>query len=54
MLTRVLTCGFDTGYMFIAVSVFAMSEIISKIIANIIVIIANYALSKLCGFSKEK
>ena len=53
-LGRILTCVFDMGYMFVAVSVLHFDETISKIIANAIVVITNYALSKLWIFSKEK
>lgn len=52
-LARIATCIFDMGYMFAAISVFGWHKTASKIIANIVVIIANYALSRLWIF-KEK
>lgn len=47
---RIATLFFDMGYMFAAVSFFHFDETISKIIANAVVIIANYFLSKLWIF----
>lgn len=52
-LARIATCVFDMGYMFIAVSVFGWHKTASKIIANIVVIIANYALSRLLIFKAK-
>lgn len=53
VLARLTTCIFDMGYMFISVSLFDWNKAISKIIANVFVIIANYVLSKFIIF-KEK
>lgn len=49
-LARIATCVFDWGCMFLAVSVLGWSKTASKIIANIIVVIANYALSRIWIF----
>lgn len=49
-LARIVTCVFDMGYMFVAVSILHFDETISKIIANTVVIITNYTLSKLWIF----
>lgn len=51
---RIATCVFDMGYMFLAVSIFGWNKTVSKIIANIIVIIANYILSKMWIFRKKE
>lgn len=50
MIARIATCIFDMGYMFVAISLCNFDETISKIIANIIVIILNFILSKLWVF----
>lgn len=52
VIARLATCIFDMGYMFVAVSLFDWNKTISKIIANVFVIIANYVLSKLWIFRK--
>lgn len=52
-LARIATCIFDMGYMFAAISVFGWHKTASKIIANIVVIIANYALSRLWIFKAK-
>lgn len=54
VLARLATCIFDMGYMFVAVSILDFDKTISKIIANVFVIIANYLLSKLWIFRKNK
>ena len=54
ILARLATCVFDMGYMFVAVSILNFDKTISKIIANVFVIIANYVLSKFWIFKEEK
>ena len=51
-LARIGTFVFDQGYMFIAVSILDCNKTISKIIANLIVVILNYVLSKLWIFKR--
>lgn len=46
LISRILTLIFDMGYIFLAISIFNFNATISKIIANFIVIVANYGLSK--------
>lgn len=53
VLARLATCIFDMVYMFVAVSLFDWNKTISKIIANVFVIIANYILSKFLIFKKK-
>ena len=52
VLARIGTCVFDMGYMLVAVSFLHFDETISKIIANFIVVILNYILSKIWIFKK--
>ena len=52
-LARVATCVFDVGYMFVAVSLLGQDKTISKVIANVIVIIANYIFSKFFIFKHQ-
>ena len=47
---RIGTCVFDMGYMFFAISLLHFDETISKIVANFVVVILNYVLSKLWIF----
>ena len=42
------------GYMFVAISLLYFDETISKIVANVIVVILNYILSKLWIFKRER
>lgn len=49
---RILSLGFDMGTMYLLLQVLNVSEMISKIIANIIVIVSNYIFSKLFIFKK--
>lgn len=51
---RIGTCLFDMGYMFIAISLLHFDETISKVVANVIVVILNYVLSKIWIFRKDK
>ena len=43
----------DIGYMFVAISILNWNKMLSKIIANAIVIIANYALSRFFIFKNQ-
>lgn len=52
-LCRLLTGFMDVGIMFLAVDVFHLSPIIWKIIANILVVIANWAVSKCIIFARR-
>lgn len=51
---RLLTLGVDMLSMWIMISLIHMDDLIAKIIANVIVIILNYILSKVFVFKKEK
>ena len=50
---RIGTCVFDMGYMFFAISLLHFDETISKVVANVIVMILNYILSKIWIFKKN-
>ena len=54
IIARIGTCVFDMGYMFVAISLLDFDETISKIVANVIVVILNYILSKLWIFKRER
>ena len=49
---RVLSLGFDMGSMFLLIDILHVGELISKVLANILVIILNYIFSKLFIFKK--
>ena len=49
---RILSLGFDMGSMFLLIDILHVGEMISKILANILVIILNYIFSKLFIFKK--
>lgn len=51
---RVVSLGIDMGGMYLLLDVFKVKKILSKVVVNIIVIIANYIFSKLFVFKKEK
>ena len=51
---RILSLGIDMLGMYIMIKLLTVNKLISKIIVNIIVIIANYIFSKLFIFKKEK
>lgn len=51
---RVLTLGFETGFLYVAVDLLAWNALIAKVIDNIIVIVLNYVLSKLFVFRGKK
>lgn len=49
---RVISLFLDLGTMFLCVQVIKISDLVAKVLANIIVIIFNYAASKLVIFKK--
>ena len=53
-IARVISLGFDMGIIYLMIDVMKIHEIISKVVANIVVIILNYIFSKLFIFKKEK
>lgn len=46
LLCRLLTGLLDIGIMYVAVNIFALSPILWKLLANIVVIISNWLISK--------
>ena len=50
---RILSLGIDMAGMFICLESIKLSKLISKIIVNVIVIVANYIFSKLFIFKKK-
>lgn len=50
--SRILSLLMDIGIMFLVVTVLSMSDIIGKLTSQVVVIIANYVLSKLLVFKK--
>lgn len=50
--SRILSLLMDVGIMFLIVTVLSMSDVIGKLISQVVVIIANYILSKLLVFKK--
>ena len=52
IISRILSLLMDMGTMFIIVSLLNSSDVIGKIVSQIIVIVANYVLSKLIVFKK--
>ncbi len=52
--SRLLTLFLDMGTMFIAVTIFSLSDTIAKLISQVIVTILNYIFSKLFVFKKER
>ena len=51
---RILSLGIDMLGMYICISLIALSNMVSKVIMNVIVIIANYIFSKLFVFQKKE
>lgn len=49
---RIVSLGFDIGFMYLLVSILNINEMISKVLSNILVIILNYIFSKLFIFKK--
>lgn len=52
IICRVLSLGIDMVFMFILIDLLSVSNLISKIIVNVIVVIANYIFSKFLIFKK--
>ncbi len=52
VISRILSLLMDMGTMFIIVSLLNASDVLGKIVSQIIVIVANYILSKLIVFKK--
>ena len=50
---RILSLGIDMGFVQLAVQVFHMGDLIATLIANVIVIVANYFASKLWIFKRR-
>ena len=50
---RILSLGVDMVFIYVTIQLFGMNELLSKILDNIIVIILNYAFSKLFIFKKN-
>ena len=53
-IARIISLGIDTGILHLMIDYMKVSELISKIVSNIVVIIVNYIFSKLFIFKKEK
>ena len=51
--SRVATLLMDMGIMFLTVTVFKMNDKVAKIISQVVVIVANYVLSKLFVFKQK-
>lgn len=49
---RILTLGMDMVIMYIGIDIMHINQLITKILANIVVIVANYIFSKLFIFKK--
>ena len=54
VLARVFTLVVETGILFFGSNILKINDIIVKIIAQIIIIILNYILSKMLVFKKNK
>ncbi len=52
--SRIMTLFFDMFIMFLGVTILSISDKLTKLISQIVVIIANYVLSKLFVFNKQK
>lgn len=50
---RLLSLGIDMGSMYVMISILNWYDLISKIIANIIIIMLNYTFSKIYIFKKK-
>lgn len=53
-IARVLSLGMEELFLFITVTLLGMNEMISKLIAQILVVIVNYVASKLFIFKKKE
>ena len=52
--SRVLTLLLDSGLMIVGVDYLKIDDLLTKILVQIVIVIANYVLSKLIVFKKEK
>ena len=53
-IARVISLGIDMGIIHLMIDFMKINELISKVVANIVVIIVNYIFSKMFIFKKEK
>ncbi len=53
VVARLFSLGIDMAVMFVGVSILLINDVIIKIVANIIVIVLNYFISKLIVFKKN-
>lgn len=51
---RLFSLLFDIGFVYVAVRVFALNDLIAKLLSNVLVIVINYFLSKFWIFRKKK
>lgn len=51
--SRIATLLMDMGIMFLFVTIFHINDTIAKLISQVVVIVANYILSKLFVFKKD-
>ena len=51
---RLTSFGIETLWMFVTVTLCGMNDFISKLIAQVIVVVANYIFSKIMVFKKTK
>ena len=51
---RFFSLGLDLGVMMLLVDVLVMNDLLSKIIANVVVVIFNYIISKYYIFNRKK
>lgn len=51
---RILSLLLDMVVMYIGISLLHINDIVIKVLSNVLVIIANYFMSKLFIFNKEK
>lgn len=49
---RVLSLFMDLAVMFVCISILSMNPLLAKVLANVVVLIANYVFSKLFIFKK--
>ena len=54
VLARVLSLAMDMGCMFIVVTLLKYSDLIGKLVSQVVVTIANYVFSKLIVFRQKK
>lgn len=51
---RLLSLGFDMGFMVVAVEWLHINDMIAKVVSNVVVIVLNYAFSKVFIFKKKE